>query len=76
MATEVSIPQLGVTMQEGFLEEWLVEDGVTVTTGDPIYLLGTDKSENEIEAPADGVLRIKQSEGETYTVGTVVAVIE
>ncbi|MEV6348278.1 lipoyl domain-containing protein [Actinoplanes sp. NPDC051851] len=76
MAVEVRIPQLGVTMQEGELVEWLVADGATVSTGDPIYVLGTDKADNEIEAPADGVLRIKVQERETCEVGTLVAEIE
>ncbi|HVW44611.1 MAG TPA: biotin/lipoyl-containing protein [Amycolatopsis sp.] len=71
MAFELSIPQLGVTMTEGTLSQWLVEDGGTVHAGDPIYLLETDKTETEIEAPVDGVLRIKAEPGD-YAVGTVV----
>ncbi|WP_405146785.1 hypothetical protein OG308_24280 [Nocardia salmonicida] len=69
---ELSIPQLGVTMVEGTLTEWLVEDGATVTAGEGIYMLGTDKVETEIAAPANGVLTIKGEEGETYAVGTVI----
>lgn len=76
MAVEVKIPQLGVTMEEGTLSEWLTEEGASVSKGESIYLLETDKTETEIEAPADGVLRIKVTEGETYAVGTVVAEIE
>ena len=76
MAFEVKIPQLGVTMQEGVLVEWLRSDGDSVSAGDPIYLLETDKAENEVEAPTDGVLRVKAEQGETYPVGTLVAVIE
>ena len=51
-------------------------DGDSVSAGDPIYLLETDKAENEVEAPTDGVLRVKVEQGETYPVGTLVAVIE
>ncbi|GAB2964727.1 lipoyl domain-containing protein [Amycolatopsis acidiphila] len=72
MAFELNIPQLGVSMTEGELVEWLVEDGAGVRAGDPVYLLATDKTETEIEAPVDGVLRIKAEPGETYPVGTVV----
>lgn len=75
MAVEVSIPQLGVTMEEGVLLEWLAEDGAPVRSGDVLYTLETDKAENEIESPADGTLRIKATEGETYAVGTVIAEI-
>lgn len=72
MSMELAIPQLGVTMTEGVLTEWLVQDGASVSAGDPVYLLETDKSETEIEAPIDGTLSIKAQAGETYSVGTVV----
>jgi pyruvate dehydrogenase E2 component (dihydrolipoamide acetyltransferase)/2-oxoglutarate dehydrogenase E2 component (dihydrolipoamide succinyltransferase) len=75
MAAELAIPQLGVTMTEGVLAEWLVEDGATVTVGQPVYLLETDKTEAEIEAPASGMLTIKAQAGDTYDVGTVVGEI-
>jgi len=69
---ELSIPKLGVTMVEGTLSEWLVADGTAVSAGEGIYLLETDKIETEIEAPVDGVLKIKAEADETYAVGTVV----
>lgn len=75
MAVEVSIPQFGVTMEEGVLSEWLVEDGATVEAGEPIYVLETDKTESEIESPAAGVITIKAEAGGTYACGTPVAVI-
>lgn len=78
MAVEVSIPQLGVAMQEGAIVEWLAADGAAVRAGDPLYLLETDKAQNEIEAPADGTLRIKVEADPDgmHPIGTVVAVIE
>ncbi|MEW2622475.1 biotin/lipoyl-containing protein [Streptomyces sp. NPDC048106] len=75
MAVEVSVPQLGVTMESGVLVEWLVADGAQVSEGEVIYLLGTDKTETEIESPAGGTITLKGAEGETYPVGTVVAEI-
>lgn len=78
MAVEVSIPQLGVAMQEGAIVEWLAADGAAVRPGEPLYLLETDKAQNEIEAPADGTLTIKlQADPDVmHPIGTVVAVIE
>ena len=76
MITEVVVPKLGFAMNEGQLAEWLVADGQTVTTGEPLYLLEAEKSNNEVEAPATGTLRILQPAGATYTVGTVLATIE
>lgn len=76
MATEVKIPQLGVTMQEGEIGEWLEAEGAQVKAGDPIYVLESDKSSTDVESPIDGILRIKVPEGASYPVGTVVAEIE
>lgn len=68
---ELSIPQLGVTMTEGTLSEWLVADGATVSAGQALYLLETDKTTTEIESPGAGVLTIKAEPGD-YEVGDVV----
>jgi pyruvate/2-oxoglutarate dehydrogenase complex dihydrolipoamide acyltransferase (E2) component len=76
MATEVLIPKLGFAMNEGEVKEWLAEDGATIKEGQPLYLLEAEKSANEIESPASGKLKILKPTGETYEVGTVIAVIE
>lgn len=76
MATEILLPKIGFAMNEGELTEWLAEDGATVAEGQPLFLLEADKSANEVEAPASGVLRIAAAAGETYTVGTVLGTIE
>src|SRR5207253_1655090 len=65
MATEIRIPKLGISMVEGILVEWLVSDGDAVTTGTPIYLIETDKVENQIEAPTAGVIRTIAAAGDT-----------
>jgi pyruvate/2-oxoglutarate dehydrogenase complex dihydrolipoamide acyltransferase (E2) component len=76
MATEVLIPKLGFSMNEGEVKEWLVEDGGDIKEGQPLYLLEAEKSANEIESPATGKLKILKATGETYEVGTVIALIE
>jgi len=63
-------------MEEGTLSEWLVDDGATIAEGDPLYLLESDKVENEIAAPASGLLRQTGTAGETYPVGTEIGTIE
>ncbi len=75
MATEILLPKIGFSMNEGEITEWLASDGDTVTEGQPLYLLEADKSANEVEAPASGVLKILAPAGETYTVGTVIGAI-
>lgn len=75
MAFEVTIPKIGFSMNEGILSEWLAEDGSQVTEGQLLYSLESDKSTNEVESPASGILRIIGEVGETYEVGTVIAEI-
>ena len=75
MATEVKLPRLGQGMEAGTIVRWLKSKGDTVTKGEPLYELDTDKVTQEVEAEADGVLlAIVVPEGEV-DVGTTVAVI-
>lgn len=76
MATEVLMPKIGFSMEEGVLVEWLVADGAEVQAGQPLYSLESEKSVQEIEAPAGGKLRIIAPVGETYRVGHVLGRIE
>jgi pyruvate/2-oxoglutarate dehydrogenase complex dihydrolipoamide acyltransferase (E2) component len=76
MATEVTVPKIGFSMSEGVLTEWLVADGATVEEGQAIYALESDKSVNEVESPAAGVIKILvQPDDEPIAVGTVVGEI-
>ena len=64
MATEIKMPQLGLTMEEGTVERWLKAEGDTVKAGEPLLEITTDKLTNEVEAEADGVLlKIVAQEG-------------
>ena len=76
MSTEIKLPQLGFSMAEGMLQEWLVPDGGHVAEGAPLYTLESDKPAQEIEAPATGTLKIIAGPGETYAVGTLLGLIE
>ena len=75
MATEVILPKLGFSMNEGTIAEWLVADGGEVKQGQPLYALESEKSTQEIEAPASGKLKILKAAGEVYGVGTVIGEI-
>jgi pyruvate/2-oxoglutarate dehydrogenase complex dihydrolipoamide acyltransferase (E2) component len=75
MSTQVLLPKLGFSMNEGTLAEWLLADGATVTEGQALYALESDKSVQEVEAPASGTLKIVAQVGEVYPVGTVLAEI-
>ena len=76
MATPIVTPQLGL-VEEIVVLEWLVPDGSAVTAGRPVVLLETEKTQTELEAPADGVLRIAVQPGEDpIPVETVLGWIE
>lgn len=76
MSTEIRIPKLGMTMEEGILAEWLVADGNSVEKGAPLYSLETDKSVQEVDAPASGTLRAIGQPGETYPIGELIGRID
>jgi pyruvate/2-oxoglutarate dehydrogenase complex dihydrolipoamide acyltransferase (E2) component len=75
MSTEVLLPKIGFAMNDAVLSQWLVADGAPVAAGQPLYSIESDKSVQEIEAPASGTLRILAVIGETYLVGAVLAEI-
>jgi pyruvate dehydrogenase E2 component (dihydrolipoyllysine-residue acetyltransferase) len=55
VAVEVLIPKLGLTMEYGLIEEWLVAPGTPVKPGDPLLRLATDKVDVEVEAEGSGL---------------------
>tara|TARA_Y100000588_G_scaffold322262_1_gene354110 strand:- start:55 stop:297 length:243 start_codon:yes stop_codon:yes gene_type:complete len=74
--TEV-LPSLGETIEEGEVEEWMVEVGDEVENGEPILVVGTDKASLEINATASGVFTQKLvGVGDMVKVGAAVAEIE
>jgi pyruvate/2-oxoglutarate dehydrogenase complex dihydrolipoamide acyltransferase (E2) component len=75
MNYDVLVPKLGFSMEEGRLAEWFVADGAIVRAGQPLYSLESEKSVEEIEAPASGRLTIRSRVGETYKVGHLLAEI-
>jgi len=76
MPTEVLMPALGMAQETGKLLRWIKNEGDTVTKGEPLMEIETDKVTVEIEAPADGVLGgICAAEGEDVPVGRAIAYV-
>src|ERR1700730_264564 len=76
MATEVMMPKLSPTMEEGLLSRWLKKEGDRVSMGEPLAEIDTDKATMEMQALANGVLRkILIKEGESAPLGQVIAII-
>ena len=71
---DVMMPKWGMSMQEGLLSEWLVAVGDTVTEGQPLATVETEKVDAEIEAPEAGVVaELLVEAGTEVEVGTVIA---
>jgi 2-oxoglutarate dehydrogenase E2 component (dihydrolipoamide succinyltransferase) len=75
VATTLKIPKLGVTITEATLVEWLVAEGDEVEVGTPIYVLATDKVDNEVESPVAGRIELLVEADALYPVGTRIATI-
>ncbi|MCA9860344.1 MAG: hypothetical protein KC438_11510, partial [Thermomicrobiales bacterium] len=56
MATIVKMPKWGLTMTQGTIVDWLVEEGAEVSEGDMILTVETEKAVDDVGAPASGVL--------------------
>jgi pyruvate dehydrogenase E2 component (dihydrolipoamide acetyltransferase) len=77
MAINIQMPALSPTMEEGTLSKWLVKEGDTVSSGDLLAEIETDKATMEFEAVDEGVIgKILVAEGtDNVKVGTVIAVL-
>lgn len=76
MATEIRMPRLGWTMEEGIFGEWLKHDGEAIQAGDFLFTIEGDKATQEIEAFDSGILRLPPNAakpGDLITIGTVLA---
>jgi pyruvate dehydrogenase E2 component (dihydrolipoamide acetyltransferase) len=78
MPIELKMPALSPTMEEGTLAKWLVKEGDTVSSGDILAEIETDKATMEFEAIDEGVVgKILVAEGtDGVKVGTVIALIQ
>jgi 2-oxoglutarate dehydrogenase E2 component (dihydrolipoamide succinyltransferase) len=76
MLLEIKVPSVGESVTEATLAQWYKKEGDQVRKGELLFVLETDKVTLEIEAEADGVLKISKSEGETIPIGGVVGTID
>jgi len=77
MATEILMPALSPTMEEGTLAKWLVKEGDSVSSGDIMAEIETDKATMEFEAVDEGIIgKILIEEGtEGVKVNTAIAIL-
>lgn len=75
MSVELVMPKAGLTMIEGTISAWKVEDGADVKKGDVVMEFENEKTTMECEANADGILAIVAKAGEVVKVGEPIALI-
>ena len=76
MASEIKMPQLGLTMTEGTVNQWFKKVGETVAQGELLFEVSTDKITNQVESTATGVLlAILVDEGAVAPVQAVLAMV-
>jgi len=75
MATNVTMPKLGLTMESGKILEWKAAEGGDVKQGDILFIVETEKITYEVEAPATGLLHIIVAAEEEVPVAELIGVI-
>jgi pyruvate dehydrogenase E2 component (dihydrolipoamide acetyltransferase) len=74
MASDVTMPRLSDSMEEGTVLKWLVDEGAEVKRGEPLVEIETDKANMTYDADADGTLiEVVAQEGDTLAIGEVIA---
>jgi len=74
MATDVTMPRLSDSMEEGTILNWIVSEGDEVKRGEPLVEIETDKANMTYESDTDGTLiEIVADEGDTLAIGEVIA---
>jgi pyruvate/2-oxoglutarate dehydrogenase complex dihydrolipoamide acyltransferase (E2) component len=72
----IRIPRVSVAVSEAELVEFLVDNGQHVEEGTPIFVIATEKVEQEIEAGATGTVQWTGEVGTTYDIGVEIGVIK
>ena len=76
MATPVTMPMLGLTMEEGTVAAWLKQEGDAIEKDEPLLTVEMDKGTLDVPSPAAGVLRrILVPVGQTVAIRTPIAEI-
>lgn len=71
----LKVPKGAVSMQSGTIVAWMVATGDTVTVGQHLYDIETEKTTIEVESPFEGVITILEEVGTTLAVGHPIAEI-
>ena len=75
MSIELVMPRAGLTMVEGTISSWMVQEGAAVNKGDAIMEYENEKNVITFNSSAAGILHITATEGTTVPVGGPIAVL-
>jgi pyruvate/2-oxoglutarate dehydrogenase complex dihydrolipoamide acyltransferase (E2) component len=74
---EVTMPKMGMAMEDGEIVEWFVDEGAYVNEGDIVLSIMTEKATVEVESPISGLLvEIRAKNGDIVPIGEVIAVVD
>lgn len=74
---KILMPSLGQTVEEIYIQEWLVKVGDRIELGQPLCIVETDKAQLEVESVAEGrLVQILEEAGATVEAGAPIAEIE
>ncbi|MEK6692406.1 MAG: dihydrolipoamide acetyltransferase family protein [Nitrospirota bacterium] len=77
MEVNIIMPQMGESVAEGTILQWLVNEGERIEKDKPVVEISTDKVDTEVPSPVTGVMsKILHKENETIPVGTVIGIIQ
>jgi len=72
---KVIMPRVGMTMQDGKITKWYLQDGQVIKEGEPMFEFETEKLTNVVDSPATGVFRKIAQEGDIVLCGEDIAEI-
>lgn len=73
---EVTMPKMGMAMEDGEIVEWFVEEGTYINEGDMVFTIMTEKATIEIDSPISGLLvEIRAKAGDIVPIGEVIALV-
>lgn len=75
MATEITVPRLGMAVADATIIEWKVKEGERVEEKQVVVVIETEKLRYDVEAPAGGFIHILLNDGDMAPVGKVMALI-
>jgi pyruvate/2-oxoglutarate dehydrogenase complex dihydrolipoamide acyltransferase (E2) component len=74
---EVTMPKMGMAMEDGEIVDWHIEEGTYIHEGDLVLTIMTDKATVEIESPINGLLlEIRAHAGEIIPIGEIIAIVD